>query len=266
MRPDEDGPRPRALVIGASAGIGRATAVRLCELGFDVAAVGRRSERLDELQHRTGARPIVADLADSEQCRQLVGQAAEQLGGFDLIVHAASSSGLSLLEDTDAEAWHAILQLNVVAPALMLRAALPHLARNAVCALISSEIVGNPYAGLTPYAVSKAALEELVRGWREEHPELRFCALRVGATDGTEFARGFDPEIAASLLPRWIAQGRIPDQFIDVIQLGNAIAQTLDLAARSPTIDVQDLVIRAAGGAGQADVAELMDKLEEHRA
>jgi NAD(P)-dependent dehydrogenase (short-subunit alcohol dehydrogenase family) len=254
----------RALVVGASAGIGRAVALRLADLGYAVAAVGRRKERLDEVTQVTKGPSIAVDVCEDGACERLVTETVEALGGIDLIVHAASASQLALLADTDAARWLRVLQNNLVAPSLVIRAALPHLSPQAVSAVISSEVVGNPYAGLTPYAVSKAALEEAVRGWRQEHPELRFACIRVGATSGTEFGRDFAPELAESLLPQWIEQGRIPSQFMDVNELGRAIADTMDVAVRSPGLDIQDVVIRAAGAMRGGGTEDLLAELETH--
>jgi NAD(P)-dependent dehydrogenase (short-subunit alcohol dehydrogenase family) len=252
------------LVVGASAGIGRATAVRLAELGYRVAVVGRRKDRLDDVVAQMGdGHSVSGDLSESAQCEGVVEEAVAGLGGIDLLVYAASASRLSRLADVDADMWTSVLQTNLVAPALVVRASLPHLAPGAIVCLMSSEAVGNPHEGLVPYAVSKAALEELVRGLRNEHPDLRFCCLRVGATEGTEFARDFSPELGAELFPRWIATGRMPAQMMQVAELGNAIADTLAVAAGSPGVDLQDLVIRAPGGTYRGDSGFMLDKVEE---
>ena len=55
-----------------------------------------------------------------------------------------------------------------------------------------------PYHGLIPYGSSKAALEEVVRGLRLEHPELRFGCIRVGQTMPTDFAATSRPNLPPS--------------------------------------------------------------------
>lgn len=248
-------------MVGASAGIGRDAAIRLAELGFALAVSGRRKDRLDEVAAATGATPIAADLADPDQCERLVSEAAGALGGIDLIVHAASESRLRLLRDADSAEWSRVLSANVIGPALVVRAAVPHLAAGSVVCLLSSETVGGPYPGIVPYTVSKAGLEELTRGLRAEHPEFRFCCLRVGATIGTDFARDFDVDLAGELLPRWIAMGKIPARMMGAKELGRALADLLAVAVRSPGLDIQDVVIRAPGGPYLGDAASMTDRM-----
>lgn len=253
-----------ALVVGASAGIGRATARRLHQLGYSLAIVGRRKDRLHELAAEVGgAEVIVADLVELDSCRTVVERAVDALGPLDLIVHAAGASGLAPLGSASAADWSSVLHTNVVAPALVAAAAIDHLTPPAVVCFLSSEAVGNPHHGLVPYAASKAALEEVVRGFRVEHPEARFCCLRVGATEGTDFARDFSPELGLELLPKWIASGQIPAQLMDAVELGSAVADAMDLAVRSPGLDLQDVVIRAPGRTHTGDTDVLADKFNE---
>jgi NAD(P)-dependent dehydrogenase (short-subunit alcohol dehydrogenase family) len=130
----------------------------------------------------------------------------------------------------------------------VVRHLLDRLRPDAVVAMLSSESVGRPYPGLVPYAASKAALEELIRGWRAEHPDLRFSRITVGATDGTDFPRDFDPAVAGSLFDTWVAAGVIPARVMDAVELGAMIAHALGRAVNVPGIDVQDIVLRPPGG------------------
>jgi NAD(P)-dependent dehydrogenase (short-subunit alcohol dehydrogenase family) len=253
----------RALVVGASAGIGREVGLVLAALGAQVAFHGRRRDKLEEAVKRAGSGfAVVADLCDPEGCESLVAEAADRLGGIDIIVHAASLSGLGLVRDTPASEWARVYAANVIGPAMVVRAALPRLSPHAVAAFLSSESVGAPYHGLVPYNSSKAALEEVVRGLRLEHPEHRFACIRVGQTTPTDFARDFSPELAGELLPKWIAIGRIPAQSMDVEEVGRAIAYSLAVAVTTPTVEFQDMVLRAPGGPFLGDASGMVEQVE----
>jgi NAD(P)-dependent dehydrogenase (short-subunit alcohol dehydrogenase family) len=253
----------RVLVIGASSGIGREVALRLAALGAQVAFHGRRRDRLDDAVKRAGSGfAIVGDVGDPEVCQSIVAEAADELGGIDLLVYAASLSRLSLARDTPADEWTRVYATNVIGPAMVVRAALPHFPAGAMSFFLSSESVGMPYHGLIPYGSSKAALEEVIRGLRLEHPELRFGCIRVGQTMPTDFARDFSPELAGELMPKWMAVGRMPAQAMDVEEVGRAIADTLAVAVTTPTVDFQDLILRAPGGPLEGGVSELLSEME----
>jgi NAD(P)-dependent dehydrogenase (short-subunit alcohol dehydrogenase family) len=239
-----------AVVIGATSGIGRAIATELTAMGAAVGWCGRRADRLADAIASAGGTgtSLPADIATEDGCRSIAATAATELAPIDLLVIASGASGVTMLRDADAGCWDRLLRTNVVGPSLVVRHLFDRLADGAVVAMLSSESVGRPYAGLVPYAASKAALEELVRGWRAEHPELRFTRVTVGATDGTDFARDFDPELAGELFARWVSSGVIPAQVMQAREVGESIARTLGHAVRVRGIDVQDLVLRSPGG------------------
>lgn len=237
-----------AVVVGASSGIGRETAKELTALGAHVLWCARRIDLLDAAVADAGrGTAVVADIATEDGCRA-IGAAAATAGPIDLVVISSGASGVTLLRDADADWWETLLKINVIGPSLVVRHLLDHLRPDAVVSMLSSESVGRPYPGLVPYAASKAALEELIRGWRAEHPELRFSRVTVGATDGTDFARDFDPVVAGALFQTWLANQAIPERIMRADELGASIAHTLGRAVTVPGIDVQDIVLRSPGG------------------
>jgi NAD(P)-dependent dehydrogenase (short-subunit alcohol dehydrogenase family) len=249
----------RIIVVGASSGIGRETARAVAALGAEVAVVGRRRALLDQLVAERGrGTAIEADLRDPEQCAALADDAAAALGGIDALLFAASASSLALISEAGADTWRTVLETNVMAPALVTSSLLPHLTPGAFLGYLSSEIVGQPYHGLAHYACSKAALEELVRALRVEHPGHRFCCIRVGATDGTEFARDFSAELMVQLVPEWIARAKLPAALMVASELGAAIAQTIVIALGTPGVDLQDITLRPPGGPHVGDLADLV--------
>lgn len=249
----------RVLVVGASSGIGREIGLRFSQLGARVGFHGRRVEKLEEaVAHAADAFAVVGDISNSSMCASIVRDAVEQLGALDLVVCSASLSALNLLQDTSADEWSRVYAANVIGPAELARLAIPSMPPGSIFAFISSESVGAPYHGLVPYGSSKAALEELVRGLRLEHPDRRFANIRVGQTLPTDFARDFSPELAAELMPKWIGLGRIPAQGMDTQELGRAIADTLAIALTTPSVEFQDMILRAPGG--QLTDPSIMDR------
>jgi NAD(P)-dependent dehydrogenase (short-subunit alcohol dehydrogenase family) len=252
------------MVIGASSGIGRATARCLAASGASVVLVGRRKHLLEELVQEMGRGFVVdADLRDPDQCHSLVERAAAQVEQLDALVFAASTSTLAMTADAGADIWRTVMETNVIAPALVTRSLLSHLTAGAFLGYLSSEIVGQPYHGLAHYAASKAALEELVRALRVEHPLYRFCCIRVGATPDTDFARDFSPELAAELTPQWIARAKLPATFMTAQEVGAAIAGAVGIAFASPGVDVQDLTLRPPGGPMVEDFGDVARMIAE---
>ncbi len=120
----------RALVTGASSGIGRALALWLAARGITVVAAGRRGGRLDELRDeaaRSGwaIEPLELDVAEAAQVRERVGELDARDGGLDLVVANAGVGELGSARHFDWEACERILRVNVVGAAATLTAALP---------------------------------------------------------------------------------------------------------------------------------------------
>src|SRR5205085_4284860 len=123
---------------------------------------------------------------------------------------------LSRIEDVDGETWRRVFDTNVIGASLVTAAALPHLAESKGTAAYLSSVSASltpPWPGLGAYVVSKAALDKLVEAWRNEHPEVGFTRVVVGDCAGgegpgmTEFASGWDTELAAELYPTWVSRG-----------------------------------------------------------
>jgi NAD(P)-dependent dehydrogenase (short-subunit alcohol dehydrogenase family) len=252
----------RIVIVGASAGIGREVAMVAGKAGAEIAVVGRRLARLQEISDAVGrGHPIGADITDEAQCRRVVDEAAAALGTFDALIFCAGASALGLLTDTPQAEWRRIFDTNVTAPALIAAAAVPHMAERGVVAFLSSESVGRPRHGLVAYSASKAALEETIRGFAAEHPELRFSCICVGATLDTEFARDFDLDIAAELFPVWIAHGLMRSDFMPLAEVGQAVVDAVTSALLHPGIGIEHVSIRPPGGLMVGPVESLLERI-----
>ena len=255
------------VVVGATAGIGKQAALDMVAMGGNVVFAGRSKAKLDEaLAQAGGGFGVTADIANPDDCERLIAESVAHLGGtIDLLVTVVGVSKLGTIAEASPEIWKDCLLTNVMGPALVTKAAVPHLSPNAFVPYFSSEIVGNPYPGLVPYASSKSALEEMIRGARAEHPEFRFSCLRVGATNDTEFARDFDEELSARLTMQWVQRGVIPTNFMTAAGLGKAIARICAIALEFDDIDYQDVVLRGTGGPFYGGIEALMANMEQSK-
>ena len=197
----------RVLVVGASSGIGRASAERLVQAGARVAVAARRVERLDELGRAAPEQvvPLRCDVREPADCERVAQAAVEALGGLDALVYCAGVGEPIALADADAHAWRETLGTNLVGAALVMRAALPALRESGGRALFFSAPAAHeipPRPGLALYAASKGALERIVDAWRWECPQVSFTCIVPGDT-ATEFSARWEPERAAAFLQAW---------------------------------------------------------------
>jgi len=238
----------RVVVVGASAGIGRAVAQEAARQGAQVVFSARRAEQLAAAVDEAGAgTPIAADVRDPASCVALVEQAVAELGEIDMIVYATATSPLHRLPDSTTDTWAQVIETNVVGAHEVIRAALPHLAANAVVAVLSSDSVGTPRPGLVPYASSKAALEELLRGWRYEQPQVRWTCITVGPTVPTEFGINFEPELMMELFADWSRLGMADSSLMATTEVADVIVGTLGLLSANPGVNCDHVVLRPSG-------------------
>ena len=220
----------RMLVVGASSGIGRALSLLSAEGGASVAVAARRREQLESLVEHVGerARAFPCDVADATACERLVSEAAHWAGGLDAVVYAAGTAPLARVDDLTAEQWRALLDVNVVGAAQVVRHALAHLRRSdsGSVALLSSHTVGTPWPWLAAYTASKAALAELARGLRVEEPDVRVVCVTVGDT-ATGFAEAWDKELFGKVLPLWLDQGLLRHEIQQPGAVAARIIETL---------------------------------------
>lgn len=165
----------RALVTGASRGIGAGIALALAERGADVVITYERSaERAAEVAAKiraTGVRgaAVQADSADPAAVKNSVQQAVEALGGLDILVNNAGIARYGLVADMDLADIDALLDVNVRSPILASQAAIPHLKAGGRIISIGSGLAERvPFGGSTVYSLTKSALLAFTRGLSRE--------------------------------------------------------------------------------------------------
>jgi uncharacterized oxidoreductase len=163
------------LITGAGSGIGQALALRLAEHTPQLTLVGRRRAPLDELAERVraqGARAhvVTADLTEPGQPERVVAAATAEFGGLDVLVNNAGNVRAGRLEALEESEVVAQIALNLTAPILLTRAALPTLRQSdrALVVNISSGIglIAMPF--YTTYAATKAGIAHFGEALRRE--------------------------------------------------------------------------------------------------
>jgi pteridine reductase len=157
-----------ALVTGGTGRVGSAVAARLETDGFRVLAAGRRD----------------GDLADPAAARALVERAAAELGGLDLVVHAAADGfAPRAVEDVREEDWDAAFGATAKGSFFVAQAAAPHLRASDLGLLVLLEDVAayQPWPSFAPHCAAKAAQAMLTRVLaRALAPDVRVCGGAPG--------------------------------------------------------------------------------------
>lgn len=226
----------RMLIIGASSGIGRALAHAACARGATVALAARRVELLEPLARELGGTAHELDVSDPHAIEVVIDTVASHFGGIDAIVFTSAAVPFALIEHTDITTWLHAFAVNAIGASHVLRSALPHLTEHAVALIASSHDVGRPRAGVAAYHASKAALDEILRSWRAEHPELPVIRVSVGPTEGTEILRGADRDLLADLYRAWAQEGQIPARMSAVEDVANAMLSLVAVARAHPSV------------------------------
>jgi 3-oxoacyl-[acyl-carrier protein] reductase len=167
--------KKRALVTGASRGIGASIAKVLAAEGADVAITYEKSaERAAEVVQAIKAQgrravAIQADSADPRAIQRSIDKTVTELGGLDILVNNAGILRVAELKDISLEDIDAILNVNVRGPFIASKSALPHLSKGGRIINIGSFFADRvPSPVLSVYAASKSALVAFTKGLARE--------------------------------------------------------------------------------------------------
>ncbi|MEX2579233.1 MAG: SDR family NAD(P)-dependent oxidoreductase [Verrucomicrobiales bacterium] len=235
----------RALVTGASSGIGRAIACELGGRGCRVALLARRADRLHEtaaLLEPGTATVHPVDLADVGKTQKVVAEAAAALGGLDIVVNAAGVGRQAKLIDGPVEDWKDMLDINVMALAVVTREALPFFPAAGGHVVNIGSLSGHRVPGRGGfYAATKFAVRAMTEGLRQELRE------RNDLTRVSSISPGF---VDTDLLDEYFSGGDQSKQ--DAI--GYPILKPEEVAelvirqlTMPPTAEVTDILVRPTG-------------------
>src|ERR1700761_7812296 len=182
------GEQPVAVVTGASAGIGEATARTLAAQGFHVVAVARRADRVNALAAELAGTAVVADVTDDAAVEAL----ATGLHRVDVLVNnAGGAKGLESVAEADLEHWRWMWETNVLGTLRVTRALLPKLidSGDGLVVTVTSIAAMEIYDGGSGYTAAKHAQGALHRTLRGEllGKPVRLTEIAPGAVE-TEFS------------------------------------------------------------------------------
>lgn len=205
----------RAIVTGASSGIGREIARALAASGADAVLVARRRERLEELAAEitaggAGAEIVAGDLTEPSVRAAAVDAAVNRFGGLDILVNNAGIGAMGLFEDAGADRLRPIMEVNFFAVVEMIRAALPALKQGTRPIIVNVASIlgrrGMPHS--SEYCASKFAVCGFSESLRAEVHKHGIDVLLVNpGTTETEF---FDRVIERTGEPNWPAHAVLP--------------------------------------------------------
>jgi NAD(P)-dependent dehydrogenase (short-subunit alcohol dehydrogenase family) len=190
----------KALVTGATSGLGRAIAFQLARDGAEVVVHGRdaaRGAETIEAITAAGGRAhfVAADLSDPADLRRL----AEVVGDIDILVNNAGFSVFGATADLEVDTFDALFASNVRAPFFLVAAFAPGMAARGKGSIINvSSMAGQiGLAGAAAYGATKAALSSMTRAWAAEFSP---SGVRVNAiAPGPVYTGGAAPERTKAL-------------------------------------------------------------------
>lgn len=186
----------RAVVTGASSGIGRATVVALRAQGWEVLGVARRADRLAQLADETGAQVFAADLTKKQDVDALL----ERVGSDPVhsLVHIAGGAlGADRVEDSDSEQWLRMYEMNTISAQRLVTGLLPKLRATAAredthvdTLFLTSTAAQVAYPGGAGYNAAKAGESMLVQALRQElaGEPIRVIEIAPGMVHTEEFS------------------------------------------------------------------------------
>jgi len=200
--------RGKALVTGASSGIGRETARRLAQEGFQVIASARRKERLDELaKENQNINPRPVDLSDTEELEKFCQELSSLAEPISVLINNAGFSVRGAVEDVSLASIRRLFEVNLFALIKVTQACLPGMRRLRQGTIINlSSIVGKfPFPTSGPYSATKHAVESISDALRMEVRPfgIRVVTIRPGviATEFNDVANKLTGDLLSRIHP-----------------------------------------------------------------
>ena len=177
----------KALIVGASGGMGRAITLGLAREGVACALLGRDAGRLDELakacaEAGAAAFPVACDIARTETIGAAVSGAIDRLGGLNFVVSCAGRYERCSGDEGDLEAWDGVLDVNLRATYHLARHALAEINRVPGGAVIKIGSIASCYPGSGAFLATTRGLDGYMEALFEDVRQFgtKVCVIRPG--------------------------------------------------------------------------------------
>ena len=235
-------PQVAALVTGASAGIGRATAFALGRAGYAVGVCSRTAGPLDQLVDELRAEGITAaghpcDVADPDQVREMIAALEPELGDIEVLVNNAGVGFIKPFSELTLDEWDRTFSTNVRSLYVVTSAVLPAMrARGRGHIVNVSSLAGrNGLKGGTAYAASKHAVMGFSSSLMLEvrHDGVRVLAVCPGSVDTS--LRREQPMLGGTPPDRMLRPEDVASVIVDAVSLpSRALVSELDIRPAAP--------------------------------
>ncbi|MEN0057995.1 MAG: SDR family NAD(P)-dependent oxidoreductase [Bdellovibrio sp.] len=235
----------RAMITGATSGIGWATAIKLAEQGYNILATGRRPDRLAELQEllqqkfpERAVRTVVLDISDRDSVRDFLQSCSTELAEVEVLVNNAGlARGLEKIQEAVIDDWERMIDTNIKGLLYVTRGVLPLMVqRNSGHIVNVGSVAGRwTYPGGGVYCATKFAVRALSEGLRMDllGSAIRVTNIEPGMVE-TEFS-----------VVRMGSQERADQVYEGMTPLrAEDIAETIAWCVKRPAhVNIQELVI-----------------------
>lgn len=230
------------VIIGASSGIGEATARLLAEKNAKLVIAARRLDRLNEIKAAYPDNEIVvqqADVTNFDEVQKVIDVAMEKFGRIDVLYNNAGIMPLAPLSETRLEEWKQMLDINVMGVLNGIAAVLPVMIKQKSGHVIATDSVAGHvvYPSSAVYCGTKYAIRAIMEGLRQEHREdrIKSTIISPGAVATELYQTIADKEAGEALYQDQLANG------LRAIDIAEAVVFAIDTPER---MSVSDMIIR----------------------
>jgi clavulanate-9-aldehyde reducatase len=236
----------KAVVTGASSGIGEATVEALVREGAEVAAGARRRDRLEELADRVGkdggaVHTHEVDLSDEPAARAFVEESAGAMGGLDVLVNNAGVMLLGPVAGAETEHWRRMIDVNLLGLLYCTHAALPIMGEGGGGHIVNISSVAGRRAemGAAVYNMTKFGVVAFSEALRQEalHANVRVTCVEPGFVDTELQGHNEHPIVIEGVK-------KMRDQIGDVLEAQDIANAIVFAISQPPRVAINELLIR----------------------